>query len=157
MTPDLRQELYEATVGLQQRPASVPLLLRTSWRVPIVPLLIGGCRQSRAKREQLVVLNWAIRDPRTYAALSAWLGGETVGQPTSVRYEPALVRATNIAHGLGLIARESGWMTLTSKALELVDQIEESESYMHERGLLDALPKPIPFNAAEALLGGALR
>jgi hypothetical protein len=125
--------------------------------VPIVPLLIASCRQGRAKREQLVVLNWAIRDPNTYAALTAWLGGEAVDQPASVRYEPALVRATNIAHGLSLIERESGWMTLTSTGLALVDQIEESESYVRERELLKALPKPIPFNAAEALLRGVLR
>jgi len=122
--------------------------------VPVVALLVAACRQQRAKREQLVVLNWAIRDPDTFAALEGWLANQEPKGGVLVRYEPALVRATNIAHGLGLLADNGGWLELTPTAFDLIAEIEESGAYAHERLLLGRLPKKISFAAARTLLAG---
>ena len=157
MTSSLRQELYESLVGLRSRPASVPTLLLTSWRVPVVALLVAACRQQRAKREQLIVLNWAIRDPKTFIALEGWLANQESKDGVLVRYEPALVRATNIAHGLGLLTDKDGWLELTPAASGLISEIEESDAYADERRLLDQLPKKVSLTAARALLAGGRR
>lgn len=157
MTTSFREALYESPVGLRSRPASVPTLLLTSWRVPVVVLLVSACRQQRAKREQLVVLNWAVRDLETFEALEAWLANQTPKESVSIRYEPALVRATNIAHGLGLLTETGGWLELTPDALRLISEIEESDAYSDERRLLDRLPKKVPLSAAQALLAGGAR
>lgn len=157
MTPSLREALYESSVSLRSRPASVPTLLLTSWRVPVVVLLVAACRQQRAKREQLIVLNWAVRDAATFAALEGWLGNQAPEESASVRYEPALVRATNIAHGLGLLTETGEWLELTPAAQDLIAEIEESDAYSDERRLLDQLPKKVSLSAARALLAGGVR
>lgn len=156
MTTSLRRELYESSVGLGPRPASVPTLLLTSWRVPVVLLLIKACRQEKAKREQLVVLNWSLRDSATHEAVREWLMKEPLREAPAVRYEPALVRATNIAHGLGLLHEVSGWLELTKQGSELLSEIEELDAYASERQLLEQLPKPLSHSAAKALLGGGV-
>jgi hypothetical protein len=150
----LRDELYGSAVRLRPRPESVPTLLQPSWRVPLVPLMIATCRTARAKREQLVVLNWALRNPAAHAAVIAALAGERLRQPASIRYEPALVRAANIAHGLGLLERDGDWLALTSAGSELAATIQRSGAYARQRALLDALPRPLTLNAAQSLLAG---
>lgn len=154
MSDELRAELYGSTVELSDRPASLPALLRTRWRVPLVVVIVGACRQRRGKREQIVVLNWALRDAETHAALATELSGGMPMRPVWIRYEPALVRATNIAHGLGLLRPKDQWLELTTSGAQLVEVIENEGLYSRERELLDALPRPLPFNIAERLLRG---
>lgn len=155
MTDAQRTELYGADVRLTQQPAAVPVLLRTQWRVPLVVFIVGACRQGRAKREQIVVLNWALRDPETHAAVVAELSRDQPSRPAWVRYEPAMVRATNIAHGLGLLERIGEWLALTAAGEDLRAAIAEDGRYTHERALLEALPRPLPLNVAQRLLQGA--
>ena len=154
MSESLRDELYSSQVSMRSRPESVPTLLLPSWRVPLVPLIIAACRRERAKREQLVVLNWALRDSVAHRALVAMLEGKSRQWPASIRYEPALVRATNIAHGLGLLERDGDWLSLTGAGRELVATVESSGAYATERRLLDALPRPLALKAAQSLLAG---
>lgn len=155
MTDALRTELYGTRVRLTEQPAAVPVLLRTAWRVPLVVLIVGACRQSKAQREQIIVLNWALRSAETHSAVIAALLRDQPSRPAWVRYEPAMVRATNIAHGLGLLERIGEWLTLTAAGDDLSESIAEVELYTHERALLRALPRPLPLNVAQRLLQGA--
>ena len=156
MREQLRREFYGSKVSVGDRPRLVPSLLVPAWRVPLVALMVARCRTARAKREQLVVLNWALRDPVTHAALTARLAGKRTSKPPSVRYEPALVRAINIAHGLGLLTRESEWLTLSDDGRALTEQIAETGVYERERALLGDIGRPLPLNAAqEILMGGS--
>ena len=156
MRDQLRREFYGSKVNVRDRPRLVPSLLVPAWRVPLVTLMVARCRSARAKREQLVVLNWALRDPATHAALTARLAGKHTAMPPAVRYEPALVRATNIAHGLGLLARENEWLTLSDDGRALTEQIEETGAYERERALLGDIGRALPLNAAqEILMGGS--
>ncbi len=139
---------------MRSRPIVLEPLLRTSWRVPIIGLLVASCRQRRAKREQFVVLNWALRDSATHDALVVALSGEKVSRHPAIRYEPALVRAVNIAHGAGLLGRDGDWMTLTASGEALIQEIEKDDLYRGERAALDAMPKPLSFSLAQALLAG---
>jgi hypothetical protein len=157
MSTSLREEFYSAKVGLSSRPASIPTLLLTSWRVPVVVLLIAACRQRRAKREQLVVLNWAVRDEAAFAALKGLLEKQDRTSLAPVRYEPALVRATNIAHGLGLLVEEGGWLQLTPDADILLSEIAEVGAYALEREVLGRLPAAVSLSAAQAMLKGGAR
>ena len=118
-------------------------------------LIVAACRQTRAKREQLVVLNWALRDANAHAALVAELAGERPPRPVWVRYEPAMVRAANIANGLGLLVRKGDWVELTSAGKHLVEVTRQEGLYEVEHGLLDALPRQLPLNVAERVLSGA--
>jgi len=155
MSETLRAELYSSGIQLRAQPIAVPALLRTAWRVPVVLLTVHACRQRRAKREQLVVLNWALRDPNAHAALVAELAGEPPGRPVWVRYEPAMVRATNIAHGLGLLEPSGEWLQITDTGDKLLDTITTEGLYEPQRGALAALPRPLPLNVAERVLRGA--
>ncbi|MFZ2051331.1 MAG: hypothetical protein WAU69_10435 [Solirubrobacteraceae bacterium] len=156
MNETLREQLYGATVRMRSRPEPIATLLMPSWRVPLVPLMIAACRSRRAQREQLVVLNWALRDPLVYEALRATLARETVAVPPSVRYEPALIRATNIAHGLGLLGREGDWLTSTPAADALVKKLADLDVYVSERELLDGLPRALPLSTARSILQGTV-
>lgn len=156
MSEQLRHEFYASKVRIGDRPRLVPSLLVPVWRVPLVVLMVAQCRTARAKREQLVVLNWALRDPVTHAALTAQLAGKRAAQPPAVRYEPALVRAINIAHGLGLLDRQNEWLTLSDAGRSLAKQIAEAGAYERERTLLADIGRPLPLNAAQAtLMGGS--
>jgi hypothetical protein len=155
VTASERDLLYRSSVSVTDRPASLAAVLRPSWRVPVTALLVGGCRSNRARREQLVVLNWAVRSASSAAALTRFMRGEAESRDVGIRYEPALVRAVNIAVGAGLLtAVESDWIELSDAGRELVEQIREQGLYEHERETLSALPKPLPFNAAQQLLRG---
>jgi hypothetical protein len=155
VTETLRDEFYRATVRMRRRPEPVSTLLMPSWRVPLVPLMIAACRGRRAQREQLVVLNWALRDQTAYAALQAILAKEPVTVLASVRYEPALVRAANIAHGLGLLTRDGEWLASTAAGDELVEKLTELGVYTRERELLAGLARKLPHGAAKSILQGA--
>lgn len=156
MSEQLRHEFYASKVRIGDRPRLVPSLLMPVWRVPLVALMVARCRTARAKREQLVVLNWALRDPVTHAALTAQLAGKHATQPPAVRYEPALVRAINIAHGLSLLDRQDEWLTLTDAGRALTEQLAEAGAYERERTLLTDIGRPLPLNAAQAILTGGL-
>jgi hypothetical protein len=150
-----RDTLYASSVTVTQRPASLSAVLRPSWRVPVTALLVDACRGKRARREQLVVLNWAVRSQDSAAALVRFMRNEGSVHDVGIRYEPALVRAVNIAVGAGLLtAATNDWIELSDAGRALLEQITEHSLYVHERETLAALPKPMPFNMAEQLLRG---
>lgn len=155
MTPqDAHAVLYESQVCVTDRPSSLAAVYRPSWRVPVTALLVDACRGDRARREQLIVLNWAIRSERSAAALASFMIGQSTSHDVGVRYEPALVRAVNIAIGVGMLTSTGEWVTLTPAGRALLDSVSEHGLYADERATLAALPKALPFNAAQDLLRG---
>lgn len=154
MNEALHAQLYGTAVRLTRRPVSVPALLRTRWRVPVVVLIVAACRQQRAKREQIVVLNWALRDAETRNALVSQLSPHQTSRPVWVRYEPALVRATNIAHGLGLLRQVDEWLEITEAGEMLIESVDRQGLYAQERELLGELPRPLPLSVAQRILSG---
>lgn len=151
-----RDLLYGSQFEVGSQPSSLAAFLRPSWRVPVTTLLVNACRGQRARREQLLVLNWAVRSSTTVDELVRYMRGEADPRDVGVRYEPALVRAINIAVGTGLLSvAENDWIELSAAGSELFDQICEQGLFAQEREALGRLPKPLPFGTAEQLLRGA--
>lgn len=151
-----RELLYGSRFEVSSRPSSLTALLRPTWRVPVTTCLVKACRSQRARREQLLVLNWAVRSRPTVDRLAQYMRGEADARDVGVRYEPALVRAVNIAVGTGLlIAAENDWIELSDAGSELYDQICQQGLFADERAALGSLPRPLPFGTAEQLLRGA--
>jgi len=150
-----RDLLYSTEVTLTERPVSLSAVLRPSWRVPVTVLLVDACRSKRARREQLVVLNWAVRSAGATMALVQYVQGNGHPHDVGVRYEPALVRAVNLAVGAGLLTRaDNAWVEVSSQGRKLLDLIREHGLYERERECLGMLDKPLPFSTAENLLRG---
>jgi hypothetical protein len=139
----------EFTFG--QRPAAVPALLRPGWRVPLILLLVLSCRRARARWEQLVVLNWAVRTPDGLDSLRRRM---TSGEGSvEVRFEPALERAAALARGFGwLEVDEHGWLALTAMGRQIVDECLELDLYQRERAALASLPALLSQGTAQAVL-----
>lgn len=127
---------------------------RPVWRVPVTALLVQACRSQKARREQLIVLNWAVRSERCADALAAYLDGQAAGRDVGVRYEPALVRAVNIAAGTGVLDVDGKWLRLSDAGVALVAEVAARGLYEHERHMLSRLPKSLSLSAAERLLQG---
>ena len=80
----------------------------------MVILLISHCRREQATHEQLHVLNWAVRSSDSAESLALFLSGLIPPEQAVVRYDPALDRATGLAHGFGLIVWISRYWALTA-------------------------------------------
>jgi hypothetical protein len=155
MTPDQgRSALYDAQVTVTDRPASLGAVHRPAWRVPVCALLVQACRGHKAKREQLIVLNWAVRSAECAEALVAYLAGEAAAREVGVRYEPALVRAVNIAVGTGVLTVDGDYVRVTGAGEALLAEVAAGDLYDHERRMLAMLRKGLPVGAAEDLLRG---
>lgn len=151
---DGRSVLYDAQVTVTDRPASLTAVLRPAWRVPVCALLVQACRGQRAKREQLIVLNWAVRSEQCAGALATYLAGEATAHDVGVRYEPALVRAVNIAVGTGVLVVDGDYVRVTDAGKALLAEVAAGDLYDAERRMLAMLPKALPVGAAEELLKG---
>jgi hypothetical protein len=151
-----RDLLYGAEMTVTDRPASLAAIHRPAWRVPVTALLVDACRGKKAKREQLIVLNWAVRSEECAGALAALLAGQAAAHDVGVRYEPALVRAVNIAVGTGVLAADGDYVNLTDAGRALIDEVADQDLYDHERRMLALLPRALPVGTAvELLRGGA--
>lgn len=150
----IRDELYSASFSLREEPRSLPATLRTQWRVPLVPFLVAACRSQKAKREQLIVLNWVARSPATAAAIGEVLDGTRRTEDAPVRYEPALVRAVNIARALDLVGGDGETLTVTEQGHHLRDIVIEAGLYERERTWLASLSRGLPHRTAVEILRG---
>lgn len=137
----------------RDRPSSAPSDLRPVWRVPVVLLLVSRCRGAKATHEQLHVLSWAVRSSDSAESLAAFLNGLIPPERAVVRHDPALERATGIAHGFGLIEWKTRYWQLSPAGRELLNAVEADDGLLaREKGLLDVLPKPLTQAAVETLL-----
>jgi hypothetical protein len=148
-----RSLLYDRPFTFGERPSALAAHLRPQWRVPLVPLLLTACRQQRARWEQLVVVNWSLRSPEALEQLREHLAGPRTGARVEVRYEPSLVRAVNLARGLGLVeVGPAKWIRMTDSGRELVEEIARAEIFSTEREAINSLPKPLSQDGALSML-----
>lgn len=125
------------------------------WRIPYVLLLVRACRQSKAKLEQIHVLNWAMRTDRDAEAMALLSSANVTAETAIVRYEPALDRAIALAAGLGFLRFEKKSWHLTELARELLAAIDADEDlFAHEKRMLETLSAPLSQSTVKRLLRG---
>jgi hypothetical protein len=133
--------LLDRPFVFRERPSAASADLRSVWRLPVVVLMVGACRQKRATPKQLHVLNWGLRSSEGHGLLAGFIEG-------------SLDRAVALARGFGLLdwrgryweLTELGWQTLETLAAEEGTLVAEKEA-------LASLPGPLSQAAVERLLG----
>lgn len=106
---NLNFEDFDAPLVFRSRPEAIPGDLRPIWRICVVLLILElASRGKKSSISKLHVLNWAIRSKENQKVLLQIIEGEIAPDSISIRVEPSLDRAVNLAHGEELIDFVSG-------------------------------------------------
>jgi hypothetical protein len=118
-------------VKVSGRPEPVPVDLRRSWRIAIVVLALASSRASRASREKLLLLNYALRNPSTQDTFLDVLNGAQSPLFLEVRVDPPLARAVDFAVGLGLVTWDgASGLALTHAGEELAGGLNADDTIL---------------------------
>ena len=92
-----------------KRPIAISPDLRPEWKIAVTLLLLKiCCRQTRSSYGRLHLLSWAVRTDRTRVDFQRTLDGSRTLDTLSVRIEPSLNRAVNLALGEKLLNSVKG-------------------------------------------------
>lgn len=121
------------------RPAPLPARLRPARRTALVLLYLNKCRGQRATQLQLHALDTAVEDAAAREALSGHLRG--LGIDPIIRYDPALLRAVDLAVGFGYARWERGdRLLLTDIGRDALDALLSQDVLSAEKAALAAIP-----------------
>jgi hypothetical protein len=125
----------------EAREMPLPPDMRTTWRIPVLLMLLGKCHGQAATLTQAHVLNWAVRSEEGRAAfLRAYHGSPQLGDVIQ-RFDPTLDRTIDYAVGCKLADLTlTGRVRLTERGADLVETIRASGLFEREAELLDLIP-----------------
>ncbi|SRR5260370_885242 len=125
----------------QAREMALPPDMRTSWRIPVLLMLLRKCHGDSATLGQAHVLNWAIRSEEGRAAfLRAYTGSPQLGDVIQ-RFDPTLDRTIDYALGCRLAELTlSGRVRLTQAGATLLRAIREKGAFDREAEFLGEIP-----------------
>jgi hypothetical protein len=146
-------ELPDVEYRFVARPRPYPADLRADWRISAVVLAVDKSRGKRASVPQLHVLVWAMLDPEHGLHLARALHGESTRLPP-IRFDPAVVRAVDLAVGLGVLVRDGKRLKLAAGGVELLELIaSEPEVMSQEKLILNDLGGSVSMVAVDRLAG----
>jgi hypothetical protein len=127
------------------RPAPMPADLRISWRLPLLILILLGCRQGRSSIRKLHVISWFIRSDQLRSQLVRILDGTGADLNSAMALDPALDLALDLAVGEQLVKRRSGKVVeLTDKGRDLGQAIiAHDDVFVPERRFLSDLGRKL--------------
>ncbi len=147
--------LLDVEFDFNDRPAPVPADLRAEWRVPLLLLIVKSCWGSRAPLHQVQALAWAAIFEENRRDFMRVFRGESDPVALLIRYDPAVIRAINLAVGLGLLAwLSSNRLTLTEEGQATLDRVLAKDGlFTDERAFLAGFGGRIPMNRINQMLG----
>jgi hypothetical protein len=112
----------------EARPTPIPGDLRPDWRVALILLILAHSRRNTASLEKLNVIGFAARSAPNRQSLLAVAKGELSTKGILIRFEPALMRALDLAIGEGLVqlVRKNRYQ-LTEKGEKLSSKIASTQ------------------------------
>jgi hypothetical protein len=134
-------DILDVQFTFKRRPLDLPGDLRPNWRVPVLVLMLRFCcRGGKSSLFKLHLLNWAIREKESQAALILSLSGSPDYSDIRIQVEPSFIRAIQFAVGEGLAERlENNRIRLAEKGRQLASDIAESNCLAEERAFLAEL------------------
>ena len=108
--------------------------LRPQWRIAVILLILNeASRGSTSSMAKLHLITWMVRQPYRWELFEEILEGSRRPFGLIVRYEPALVRAIELALGEGLVEFLSGArVKLTDRGQKGAEEIVGSEALIDE-------------------------
>jgi len=137
VTPELDD--LAGRYSFTHQPTPVVSRLRRANRVALLLLIVEKCRQERATILQLHTLDTALVDAKVRDVLRS---GEAGFLPeASIRLDPALTRAVDLAVGFGLVEWVNGdRLQLTNSGRAALARIRSADLFAEERGVLSSIP-----------------
>jgi hypothetical protein len=137
----------------QTRDMSLPPDMRTSWRLPVLLMLLSKCHGDAATLGQAHVLNWAIRSAEgRNAFLRAYRGSRQLGDVIQ-RFDPTLDRTIDFAIGCGLAQLTlSGRVRLTESGAALIHAVREKGLFQSEAEFLNEIPGKFSQRRLDAMI-----
>ena len=137
------------SIGVQftfnRRPEPVPGEFRPRWKIAVILLSLRLCGRGstfKASIGKLKILSWASRNSASQLALFRFLDNHPQPDDVLLRHEPVLVRALNLAAGMGLVSRSGDIISLTEMGASLADSIKsDSELLIDEKRFFSAVAK----------------
>jgi len=147
--------LLDIEFDFNDRPTPVPADLRAEWRVPLLLLIVKSCWGNRAPLHQVQALAWAAIFEENRKDFMRAFRGESDPVALLIRYDPAVIRAINLAVGLGLLAwLSTNRITLTEEGQATLDRVLAKEGvFTDERTFLASFGGRIPMNRINQMLG----
>jgi len=123
----------DARFRFHHGPTSVPGDLRIAWRLAVVVLVLAYSRGQKASLAKLHLLNDALRSADSAQRLADVLARRRPFSDWTIRVEPALGRAIDMARGEGLITARSG------RVYQLAGKGQQAAEFLkHQEGVLTA-------------------
>ena len=140
MRLDTSQALSGQTITFRRQAIDVRADLRPRWMVSAVVLILAICgRTGRASRQKVHALAWSLLSERTRHDFTAVLDGSDSPDSLSVRFDPTVNRAIDLAIGLGLARKHEGdRIELTELGVALAASLRESRILVTEATFLGA-------------------
>lgn len=137
----------EISFTFSRRPEPVLGDLRPRWKVALVLLALFYCGRGPSRSVslgKLKVLSWSSRNTESQMALRRFIDRTPYIDDILLRHEPALVRALNIAAGLGFITRNGESLTLTDAGLTLATAVaQDRELLIAEKQFFSSVDKSL--------------
>ena len=148
-------ELLDTEFEFNDRPTPVPADIRAEWRVPLLLLIVKSCWGGRAPLHQVQALAWAAIFEENRPDFIRAYRGESDPAALLIRYDPAVIRAINLAVGLGLLSWHSrNRLTLTGEGETTLDRVLTNDGVLaDERAFLADFGGRIPMNRINQMLG----
>lgn len=155
--------ILDAQITFRVRPVPVPCLLRPTYRMAQIVLLVDHCYQQQSTMLQIQVLNWAIRNTTNRLRFVQFLNGQMRPDDVVVRFDPTLSRAITFAIEERVMkvsstdrdsddVPENIPLTLGQRGTELLATIREMEDVLVvEKNFLSSLGKKISRKAIASL------
>lgn len=125
-----------------ERAAAVPYNYRISYKVSLICMIIGKCcGKSGCSAIKLQMINAATMSNKAKKELFEIISNPFIVETTLIRFDPAIIRAINLALIEGLIYRQSNRLyRLKDVGKGLVERIYKDDSIMTvEKTLFDEL------------------
>ncbi len=155
--------ILDAEVTFRVRPLPVSCMLRPTYRIALLVLLLDKCTRQQATMLQIQVLNWAIRNPANRQHFLQLMAGNLRPDDVLVRFDPTLSRAIDFAIGEGVIEIPTGNddaddvphrvpMRLGEKGKALLSSITQmGDVFVIEKNFLASIGRKVSRKAVEAL------
>lgn len=128
----------------------IPASLRPQRRLALLLLLVDKCRSGKASWRALHLLSWSVQSADRVALVRALRSGEDLPDRPVIRFEPALDRTIDLAHGLGLVRKNrNGTYELTEVGVQSLTEINAAPVLDSEKAALSELGRS--FSAAEVV------
>jgi hypothetical protein len=133
------------SITFQVRPVDVRADLRPSWLISVVVLILKACGWSgKSTRQKVHSLAWALLTPRTRTQFKAVLDGSAPPDSLTVRFDPSVNRAIDLASGFGLVTPIGGdRLELTADGAALADRIIGGSLFPMEIGFLTEIKRKV--------------